>query len=508
MSDLPASASSQPGQSQQPSYTPRQVPKPPFLGELRYGLEVWNGTEWVGGFNLTRLVEELSATLVTVLTTILIREGLTAEQAAEVQAILAGGVNPTTIHEVEVLLGTFGTSKSVIERIVTSIYTTKEITTILERGVNTNTIREITEKLQFLGLTAAEIAAIIKGLEESIVHASGQEMEWLAEFQFGGSYAVGDVVKLTEGRVNLTGVPTSFKAIGPGVVSGSMSTPNTGQGPVNEAGPFFDMYQVKISGETAQIKVTASGYKPPYNALGYAIWDAAGTFVRAGKVPHLDGLFNLEGPGTFYVGICTGTAGAEPEDDPLQYAYTIEVKEVEANSLAGYGVYINQMAVAGATSPGEDLEHWVATALSGETGEAAEAKKVAEEAKALAEAAGVKPQHEQVAAIAVSVGGPETVHETGKLKNAAGALVSYLAPAYAEWAALSEGGAILNLYRDGELIDSVNVKAGVGATTVGALPLMMLFVQALAGEHVWRVTLEAYGTDCSVKADTGAFSIA
>ena len=456
--------------------TPPTVPwGPPFFGETRIVYEIWNGTEWVRGFSVEKIIIETK--------TILEAEGLTETQTKEILELLEHGIT--------------------------------------EHSSTTTIIKEITAKLETFHLETKVIETIISSIEHIIETSSAISMEWLAEFVFGSTYKVGDVVKLTEGRVNILGISTSFTAHGEGDISGGMDTPNTGQlknveESEKETTPFFDLYQFKgAEGTVVKFKMVSAPEAPPDFAVTVAWFNGAGVFLSFQRMEGRTGssIFkDIPADGVLYAAVCC----AGPPEIPAglkKYDYTFDVVEAPANQLAGEGVYINQKGVTGATNPSEDPTHWVPTDLSAESGalvKAEEAKKEAEAAKTEAEEAkGNKPKNfptteksseEEIDIIEVAKA--PTSH------NDADAIISLTLPLEMGASGASTAGYHLKLFRDGELVEEASQTVINAGLTEGCATAYLRFRQLAAGEHEWKATITPFGVGADLQINNGLFQIA
>jgi hypothetical protein len=419
--------SSQPGGSD-PGFVPSNVELPPAPYGTRPVMATWNGTEWIYSpsgisgetHDVERIIVESKETIelerIGEIKTILEREGLTAEQTKDIVEILEKGAKEgksteEILAEVRAKLIELGIGAAIIAKILASIELSakqnKEILELLERGTREGKtteqiIKEVTIKLETFGVEKTVIEKIVTTIEHIIEGSVINPMEWLAEFVFGASYKVGDVVKLTQGYAKIEGHDTPFDTISGGAVTGAMSTPNAGQLPLTREDnyPFFDLYAIKATPgkreheaerptlEPTAIDATAKEGRPEIHAFTFnskgELLSATGGFV--GQKLYLVGGGGVPEDGILYIAVARQPADEESPKELAapQYGYTATFTNTLANTLAGAGVYINQEAIAAATNPAEDSTHWVPTALNAETGEAAEAKKLAEEAKELA----------------------------------------------------------------------------------------------------------------------------
>jgi len=394
-------------------------------------MATWNGTEWIYSpsgisgetHDVEKIIVESKETIelerIGEIKTILEREGLTAEQTKDIVEILEKGAKEgksteEILAEVRAKLIELGIGAAIISKILASIELSakqnKEILELLERGTREGKtteqiIHEVTIRLETFGVEKTVIEKIVTTIEHIIEGSVINPMEWLAEFVFGASYKVGNVVKLTQGLVKIEGHDTPFDTISGGAVTGAMSTPNAGQLPLTREDnyPFFDLYAIKATPgkreheaerptlEPTAIDATAKEGRPEIHAFTFnskgELLSATGGFVG-------EKLLLVAGAGVPEDGILYIAVAREPADEESpkelaapQYSYSATFTNTLANTLAGAGVYINQEAIAAATNPAEDSTHWVPTALNAETGEAAEAKELAEKAKAEAVAA-------------------------------------------------------------------------------------------------------------------------
>jgi hypothetical protein len=452
-----------------PGFIPSDLYLPPLPFGTRPVMATWNGTEWIyspaGVSGETHDIEKIISESKTVLE----ENGLTAEQTKEILSIIERGVaegksTETIIHEITSKLETFHLEKVVIEKIVTSI--------------------------------------------EHIIETSALNvMNWAAEFVLGATYKVGETVKVTKGLVNLEGVSTSYLAVGLGSVTGRMLTPDTGQIPGKEA-PFFDVYQVNSGGsETVTLKVTeADSGRPELNALQIQGWDHTGKLVpgisETLAVVGREYTVKLGGKGIFYLAFSTGAPGVTPP----QYKYTVKLLEgVEPNMLAGAGVYINQLAGKGEALPGSDPTHWVPTSLSGETGEAAAALKLAEEAKTLAESVSrnvVTPQ------VSTPEGAEKPVKVVAWENNVnTGQVISFIAALELTSVNPGAGGYVVKLYRDGVEIETLTMAILLVLTDVANATAFLRHKVEEGGHHKWEITIESTGEANNLSCHPGLVQI-
>ena len=435
-----------------PGFTPSDLYLPPLPFGTRPVMATWNGTEWIyspaGVSGETHDIENIISESKTVLE----ENGLTAEQTKEILSIIERGVaegksTETIIHEITSKLETFHLEKVVIEKIVTSI----------ERIVEVNTVNP---------------------------------MRWLAEFVFGGDYKVGDVVKLTEGVADVTGISTNFKAAGPEKVSGVMAQRNIGQ--LEPAYESFDLYQVNMAAE-AHIELTAGA-----EALHVF-------FVRAEGKVYGDSIINAHelSEATIPAGKSYIAVAAQPGGKG--YAYTLTIAGNTANPLTGYGVYINQENVTDAVNPGEDPAHWVPTSLSGETGEAAAALKLAEEAKTLAENVSrnvVTPQ------VATPEGAEKPVKVVAWENNVnTGQVISFIAALELSSVNPGGGGYIVKLYRNGVLVEELDMAILLVLTDVANATAFLRHKVEEGGLHKWEITIESTGEANNLSCHPGLVQI-